>query len=98
MAITYVEQYETKKAVSTLKYGGALYEMNYIARGPVGEPSDQVDATIYKISGDTRIRVGYAGFAETGNSIRFENEEGVEISHQSAISVQYFNDLQTILM
>lgn len=96
MAITYTEQYETKKAVVEMALSDGSYTIEYIATGPIDGTPTEVNATVYAI-GDTRKRVAYGSYANGVTTMRFDASYVTTVSNQATISAQFYNDLQSIL-
>ena len=99
MAITYIEQYETKKAFTEMSLSDGKYVIDYIVTGPIDSEPDAVSATISRKDADGNpIRVGYASYNAGAASVRFDSmTTAVPVYAQATVSAQFFNDLQTIL-
>lgn len=96
MAITYTDQYETKKAYVEMSLSDGNYIIDYIIKSPVGGSPESVDATVSLMAGENKSRVGYGSYSGGSVSIRFENKTSV--ANQATLSTQFFNDLQSILV
>lgn len=96
MAITYTEQFETKKAVVEIELSDGKYMIEYIATGPIDGTPNEVNATVYLI-GEQRKRVAYASYAQNVTTMRFDSSYVTTVSNQAIISAQFYNDLQSIL-
>ena len=98
MAITYIEQYETKKAATEMSISDSKYVIEYIVTGPIDMVPDTVNATISRMEGEQLVRVGYAAFTNGVASVRFDSTATmVPVAGQATISTQFFIDLQSIL-
>jgi len=96
MAITYTEQFETRKAVTEMAMGDGNYAIEYIATGPIDGTPTEVNATMYVI-GEIKKRVGYGSFANGVTNVRFDSSYVTTVSNQATIASQFYNDLQSIL-
>lgn len=97
MGITYTEQYETRKAHTELSQEGQDYLLDYIATGPVGGTPTEINATLYRVSEEQNVRIGYGYHKDGTTSLRFDDGNNASLSSQSSISTQFYNDLQSIL-
>ena len=99
MAITYIEQFETKRAHVEMKQPEGIYAIDYVVTGPIDSTPTKVDASIVMLGeGDMVTRVGYGSYAKKGANVRFDAGTSCPIASQAAISAQFFNDLQSILV
>lgn len=98
MAVTYTEQYETKKAFVELNYNETNFVIDYIITGPLDETPDTVNATMSSKDDDGKVtRLGYAVYANGSSSLRFDTSGKVPLASQAALSSQFYNDLQSII-
>ena len=98
MAISYIEQYETKKAVTEMSLSDGKYVIEYIVTGPIDAEPDTVNAAIGRKEDEVVARVGYAVYSNGSASVRFDSSSTLPPVHsQATISAQFFNDLQSIL-
>ena len=107
MAISYSENYVTKKATTNVAGTGANFRLAYVVRNPSGKPVDNVTATISQVTtegeGDATVenltRIGYAtvDVANNRNYFSFEKHAEVTLPNQKTIADQYYTDLVTIL-
>lgn len=96
MAVTYTEQYETKKAFTEMTLSDGRYSIEYIATGEIGGAPDNVNGTIYILKEDSKTRIGYGMYSNGSTSVRFDSA-ATDVSNQAVIASQFYNDLQSIL-
>lgn len=94
--MTYVDEYETRKAVSEKVIGEVTYRWEYVAVSPIDGKVKEVNATIYKIEGDNKTRLGYGSYNAIATSVRFDgNVIGVDV--QGDLVAQFYEDLKTLI-
>lgn len=98
MAITYTEQFETKRAHVEMSMAEGTYAIDYTVTGPIDATPTEVSASIVMLGEEGKdLRVGYGSFAKNGASVRFDTGTSCPIASQASLSAQFFNDLQSIL-
>lgn len=97
MGMTYTESYETRKAVSPITIGDVMYKWEYIIKSPIDGKANEVNGTVYRISDEQNIRLGYASYADDATSVRFDSANKVSIETQSALAEQLYADLVLII-
>lgn len=97
MGMTYVDEYETRKAVSEKVIGEVTYRWEYVAVSPIDGKVKEVNATIYKIEGDNKTRLGYGSYNNGPTSVRFDGANVVAVDVQAILSAQFYMDLQQLI-
>lgn len=105
MAITYSENFVTRKAVSDITGTGADYRIEYIVRNPEGGPVKTIVATISQVTSEgepaveklTRVGNASVDIANNRNYLAFEKHAEVTADNQAAIAAKYFADVKEIL-
>ena len=97
MAITYTEQFETKRAIVEMTLSDGKYTINYTAVGDIDGTPDNVTADIFLVVDDKNKRVGYGSYANGVTHLRFDSSYVTTVSNQATIASQFYNDLQSIL-
>lgn len=96
MGITYVDEYETRKAVSDKTIGDDNYRLDYIAKSPIDGKVNEVNVTIYKVDGDKHVRLGYGNYIDASTSIRFDSNV-TSVENQEDLAIQFYEDLKTLM-
>lgn len=97
MAITYTEQFETRKAAVELALPDGNYVINYTTTGPVGAAPETVNADVFLVADGKYTRVAYGSYVKNVTSMRFDASYVTTVSNQATISAQFYNDLQSII-
>lgn len=97
MAITYTEQFETRKAAVEIALADGNYVINYVTTGPVGAAPETVNADVFLVEDGKHTRVAYGSYAKSVTALRFDSGHVTSVSNQATISAQFYNDLQSII-
>lgn len=95
MGMTYVDEYETRKAVSEKVIEDVTYRWEYVAVSPIDGKVKEVNAIIYKVEGDNKSRCGYGSYSNIMTSVRFESSIA-SVDAQFELVTRFYEDLKTL--
>lgn len=97
MGMTYTDSFETRKAVSDMKVGGVTYRWDYIATSPIDGNAREVNATLYRVEGETDARLGYANYINGSTNVLFNSSDALPVDIQEVVCGQFYADLKQLL-